>query len=125
MSEQTETKPPTINPAPSPTDNKTTLVDLMKMVLSDSKTTPEQKKMLIDELRKNNPGASDRWAYRWSVWILGGAIILTILCVSILAGFDAKPPEGLLAIGTGVVGALAGLLSPAQRSTSDNTTSQP
>lgn len=122
MSEQTE--PSTIELATASTDStKTSLGDLMKMVLSDSKTTPEQKKMLIDELRKNNPGASDRWAYRWSVWILGGGVIVTIICASILAGMHVDPPEGLLAIATGLVGALAGLLSPAQRSTSDNTAS--
>lgn len=99
-------------------NKKISVLDLIYTVLCDTTTTPEQKIILIDELRKNNPGASDRWAYRWSLWIMGGSIILTILSVSVLAFYTGKVPEGLLSIGTGVVGALAGLLAP--RSGSDS-----
>jgi hypothetical protein len=108
--------------AAQPADTSaTSLFDLMKFVLADPTTTPEQKKLLIDELRKNNSSAADRWTHRGSLWILGGAIVVTILSVAILAGLGAKIPEGLLSLGTGVVGALAGLMAPGQKATTDNT----
>lgn len=56
----------------------------MEKVLADAKLTSEEKVKLIDELRKNNPAASDRWAPRVAIWTLGIAVIATIICITIL-----------------------------------------
>jgi hypothetical protein len=89
------------------------LYSLMEKVLTDSTLTNEQKVALIDELRKNNPVAFDRWAPRVAIWILGIAVITTIICITLLNG---KSNEGLIAIGSAAVGGLAGLISQGSRS---------
>jgi hypothetical protein len=38
----------------------TSMTELLKVILSDSTLDPNQKKLLIDELRKNSPALSDR-----------------------------------------------------------------
>jgi hypothetical protein len=96
---------------------KPTLYELMEKVLADAKLTSEEKVKLIDELRKNNPAASDRWAPRVAIWILGIAVIATIICITIL-GKDTN--DGLIAIGSAAVGGLAGLISQTPRPTTDN-----
>ena len=90
------------------------LYGLMEKVLSDTTLKNEEKIKLIDELRKNNPAASDRWAPRVAIWILGAAVITTIICITILGG---KTSEGLIAIGSAAVGGLAGLISQVPRTT--------
>lgn len=103
-----------------PQTSSTSLYDLMKSVLLDSSLSAEQKVKLIDELRNNNPTTSDRWAYRWAIWILGLAVVITIICLTILAYKGSDIPDGLIAIGSGVAGGIAGLLSPPQRASSEN-----
>lgn len=111
-----------IQPNPTPIQgSSTSLYDLMKCVLNSS-LTPEQKVELLDELRKNNPVSSDRWAYRWAIWILGAAVVITIVCLTILAAMKVEIPDGLIAIGSAVAGGIAGLLSPGQRSSKDDQT---
>jgi hypothetical protein len=55
---------------------------------------------------------TDVWIYRTIV----GALGLTMLCVVLgsvaLVAFDKAIPDVLVAIGTGAIGALAGLLAP-------------
>lgn len=91
------------------------MVDLIALVLQDDKTSPEDKVKLIDEIRKTNPGSSDRWAYRWSVWLMGGSIVFCIIGITTLAFAKLEVPPGLLVVASGIVGALAGLISPGQR----------
>ena len=94
-------------------NQQTTLFDLIRIVLEDSKLQTNEKKILIDELRKNNPGTSDRWTYRYAILTLGGAVILTILALSYLGAYaEGKIPDGLVGIGSAAVGGLAGLLAP-------------
>jgi hypothetical protein len=93
------------------------LYGLMEKVLSDTTLTNKEKIDLIDELRKNNSTTSDRWAPRAAIWILGIAIIATIISITIL-GDDTS--EGLIAIGSASVGGLAGLISQVRRTTNDN-----
>jgi hypothetical protein len=88
------------------------LYELMRVVLTDQTLEPGEKKDLIDELRRNNPGPSDRWTYRYAILILGGAVLLTIASLLLLSWYDSKVPEGLVAIGSASAGGLAGLLSP-------------
>lgn len=92
---------------------RTTLLDLIRIVLEDPQLKPEEKRSLIDELRKNNPGTSDRWTYRYAILTLGGAVLLTILALWYLgAHHGASIPDGLISIGSAAVGGLAGLLTP-------------
>jgi hypothetical protein len=53
--------------------------DLLRIVLIDPQLQPDQKQQLIRELRKNTP-ASDRWTFRWAIWILG--LVVDKLCCS-------------------------------------------
>ncbi|MBK7462654.1 MAG: hypothetical protein IPJ50_07925 [Betaproteobacteria bacterium] len=89
----------------------TTLYDLLRDVLADPKLDYEQKQKLIDELRKASP-ASDRWTFRWAIWILGLVVILTIVALWALSADGHIVPEGLVAIGSGAAGGIAGLLTP-------------
>ena len=100
--------------------NPTSLLDLMKSVLSDDKLDAQQKVYLIDELRKNNPSTSDRWIYRWAIWILGLGVLLTILFIYFLARGKYIIPESLIAIGSTLAGGIVGLMSPTQRTNGDN-----
>src|SRR5688500_10989741 len=109
---------PNTNSSPSQTD--LSLYELMKVVLEDSKLEPEQKKKLIDELRKNNPTTAERWTYRWAIWILGAIILTSVICITVLAPDSGQIPDGLVAIGSAAVGGIAGLLSPRQSPNNKN-----
>ena len=87
-----------------------TLYDLIRIVLVDPELQCEQKKKLIDELRKANP-STDRWTFRWAIWILGIVVILSVIALWALQGNGYDSPDGLVAIGSGAVGGLAGLLA--------------
>jgi hypothetical protein len=65
------------NPAAAPVRTPK-LYDLMAVVLNDPELKWEQKKVLIDELRKSSPTTSDRWTYRYAIWFLGSAVVITI-----------------------------------------------
>ena len=59
---------------------------------------------------------SDRWIYRIVVLALGLGVLsamIGLIVLSLRAG--ATVPDGLVAIGSAAVGALAGLLAPAPR----------
>lgn len=87
------------------------LYPLMDKVLSDTSLTCKDKIKLIDELRKNNPVANDRWAPRIAIYILGATVLATILCISLTSKTSY---EGLIAIGSAAVGGIAGLVSQVQ-----------
>lgn len=97
----------------------TTLTDLMKLVLTNPALAPKEKKMLLNELRKNNANSADRWTYRSAIWILGGAVLLSIVALWVLSGTPRDIPDGLIALGSSSAGGLAGLLAPG-RSTESN-----
>lgn len=84
---------------------------LLKAVVLDTSLSPDQKKSLIDELRKSTP-ASDRWTFRWAIWILGLVVVLTIVALRSLSTGQSEIPDGLVAIGSAAAGGLAGLLTP-------------
>ena len=75
-----------------------------------------------DELNKMvarlaTPLQTDVWIYRLVVSVLGVVIISTVfggIYIAIIARGDAtiSLPEGIIAIGSAAVGALAGLLAP-------------
>jgi hypothetical protein len=50
--------------------------------------------------------------YRWVIKFLGVAILLVILVVAVLVGLGKTTPDGVIAIGSAAVGAMAGILAP-------------
>jgi hypothetical protein len=85
--------------------------DLIEVVLRSEKHTWKEKKKLIDEIRKNSPALNDRWLYRWVVWFLGATAILSVVGLVVLLYFNKDLPDGLIALGSASVGALAGLFT--------------
>jgi phage shock protein PspC (stress-responsive transcriptional regulator) len=59
-----------------------------------------------------SPLQSDVWIYRLVVGALALAILITVIGAILLALQDKAVPDVMLAIGSGAVGALAGLLAP-------------
>lgn len=112
-------EPDPMRPAPGPSAatgrrgslEPTEFYGLLKAVIGDAALSPDQKKSLIDELRKSTP-ASDRWTFRWAIWILGLVVLLTIAALWSLSASSASIPDGLVAIGSAAAGGLAGLLTP-------------
>jgi hypothetical protein len=93
---------------------KDTLQDLIHQVTNDTSLPPEQKVKLLGSLQKlSTPLQSDRWIFRLVVAFLGVAVLLTIIGGFYLSIKTAVTiPEGLIALGSAAVGALAGLLAP-------------
>ncbi len=94
------------------------LQELIHQVTNDNSLSADQKVKFLDSLQKlstpiQSALQSDRLVYRLVVSFLGAAVVLTILggfYVSIATA--AAIPEGLIALGSAAVGALAGLLAP-------------
>ena len=87
--------------------------ELLRLVITDPKLSCVEKQELLNELRKS--GGADRWTFRSAIWILGAVVLITVVAVSLLTWSlpdTAKIPDGLIAIGSGAAGALAGLLTP-------------
>jgi predicted phage tail protein len=63
-----------------------------------------------------SPLQSDVWIYRLVVGALALAILITVVGAILLAMQGRTVPDVLLAIGSGAVGALAGLLAPSPAS---------
>lgn len=58
----------------------------------------------------------DKWTYRIVVLALGSAVIIAMLGLILLAWKGVPSvPDGLVAIGSAAVGALAGLLAPSPK----------
>ncbi len=93
---------------------KDTLQELIQQVTNDKSLSAEQKIQLLASLQKiSTPLESDRWIFRLVVAFLGVAVLLTIIGGFYLSIKTAVTiPEGLIALGSAAVGALAGLLAP-------------
>lgn len=90
------------------------LQELILQITNDPSMASDQKIKVLESLQKlSTPLQSDRWIFRLVVAFLGLAVLLTIV-----GGFylsiktAASIPEGLIALGSAAVGALAGLLAP-------------
>lgn len=107
---------PAVQNSPISKNIPCTVYDLMKQVLEDTNLKPEEKRKLLDELRKNNPTDSDRWTYRSAIWLLGAIVCGSILAIYYLSIHQSSNinTEGLIAIGSAAVGGLAGLLNSAR-----------
>lgn len=106
----------------------TDLRDLIKTVINSDKPI-EEKKELIDELRKMAPPDENRWHYRIvliTLALVAVSLPLFILSTTLLHWFVGAPnlaslkvPDGLLSLGSAALGALAAYLNP-QRKASPN-----
>jgi|SaaInl7_200m_RNA_FD_contig_21_551371_length_435_multi_13_in_0_out_0_1 hypothetical protein len=101
----------------TPQVHEATIEGLIHLVLESDKSVKDQR-ILINELRKIHAPIEDRWIYRIIVSTLGFSGILTIVAVYFLYGAD-KTPEGLIALGSAAIGALAGMLVPGSGQNSD------
>jgi hypothetical protein len=84
-------------------------------IASDASMAAEQKASLVMSLSSiATPLQTDRWIYRLVVITLGLTLIFTVIggFALVLTGQTKPVPEGLIAIGSAAVGALAGLLAP-------------
>jgi hypothetical protein len=84
------------------------------LVSGDSSIPDETKVKLLDALHAiPTPLQSDKWVYRLVVCFLGFTVIGTVIGGFIISGKSAQDiPQGLVALGSAAVGALAGLLAP-------------
>jgi hypothetical protein len=83
-----------------------TAVDKDQQLEADLKSDP---KSTLAKLATQIP---DTWVYRSVVWFLGITALTTAVGSLILASNGNTPPEGVIALGSAGVGALAGLLAP-------------
>ncbi len=85
--------------------------------LEELKTDPDA---ALEKVRaQKTPLETDKWIYRWVVFALGLAVLMTIGGAIYLAAKEPpvpSTPEILVAIGSASVGALAGLLAPSPKS---------
>ena len=93
---------------------KETLQNLIQQVTNDNSLSSDQKVKLLESLQTlSTPLQSDRWIFRLVVAFLGLTVLLTVLGgVYLSIKTAATIPEGLIALGSAAVGALAGLLAP-------------
>ena len=93
---------------------KETLQNLIQQVTNDNSLSSDQKVRLLESLQTlSTPLQSNRWIFRLVVAFLGLTVLLTVLGGFYLSIKTAATiPEGLIALGSAAVGALAGLLAP-------------
>jgi len=93
---------------------KETLQNLIQQVTNDNSLSSDQKVKLLESLQTlSTPLQSDRWIFRLVVAFLGLTVLLTVLGGFYLSIKTAATiPEGLIALGSAAVGAMAGLLAP-------------
>jgi hypothetical protein len=118
-----------------PSEYQINLVSGIGLTTSTNKlvsTLNENKDKIIEEL-KNNPEEaiekwlakasvpayySDKWLYRWVAFALGIIVLIAGVGAIILAQSGKTIPDVLVALGSGAIGALAGLFAPTTRNRS-------
>ena len=63
------------------------------------------------------PLGTDVWIYRMTVGALGLVVLLSLIALTAITlnDSDATVPDGIVALGSAAVGALAGLLAPSPK----------
>ena len=96
----------------------TNINKIIAAIQAASQFSDEEKESMSYELRKlSRPLEADYWIYRLVVFFLGIAILATVVGGIILTSTVGSAgayqmPQGIVAIGSAAVGALAGLLAP-------------
>ena len=93
---------------------KETIQQMAQMITDDVSLPSDHKVKLLENLQRLSPPLqSDRWIFRLVVAFLGITVLLTVIGGFYLSIKTASSiPEGLIALGSAAVGALAGLLAP-------------
>ena len=92
-----------------------TATDLAELVRDDPELQAEVRKDPVEALeRLSRPLENDYWIYRIVVGSLALSIFAVIVATTliVLTQDDVQIPDVLVALGTGAIGALAGLLAP-------------
>lgn len=98
---------------PTHSQERIEFFSLVKTVIADTNLKFEEKKSLIDELRKSAP-VSDRWTFRSAIWILGSVSFLSVIAIFILSMNKIEINAGLVSLASMALGGIAGLLTPAR-----------
>jgi hypothetical protein len=99
----------------SKTDER--FVQVMDLISAEPGIPDAKKLQLLTELQKMTPLQTDTWVYRLVVCFLGFTVLCTVIGGFMLRiKFATATPEGLIALGSAAVGALAGLLAPSPSS---------
>jgi hypothetical protein len=96
-------------------DRAATAEDLAEIVRGSPQIQQEMRDDPVATMeRLAKPLENDPWIYRIIVGVLGAAIIGSLLAATVLRIVDsnAQVPDLFVAVGTGAIGALAGLLAP-------------
>jgi hypothetical protein len=96
-------------------DQPKTMEAALQEIAQDESISPDVKGKVLGTLQTVVPPlASDVWIYRLVVMSLGSVIVLTVLggILVVMTGQTKSLPDGIIAIGSAAVGALAGLLAP-------------
>jgi hypothetical protein len=94
------------------------LQNAIEEVQNNPELSPGAKQLIIDKL---SPLDTDRWIYRAVVTFLGIISLLTVggsIVLIYISPGNTTPlevPDGIIAIGSAAIGALAGLLSQSSR----------
>ena len=83
---------------------------LYTLVINDKEVSMEDKKVLLDEIRKLKPASENRWNFRYIIWALAIVALVSPLTV-LVHGYTASFPEGVLALSSTAVGALAAFIT--------------
>ena len=96
-------------------DKSQRITQILSDLIADKNIPEESKTPLISQLNQiGTPLDTDPWVYRMVVISLGLTVLGTVAGgFSLALKSGASIPEGLIALGSAAVGALAGLLAPA------------
>ncbi|MFT5757714.1 MAG: hypothetical protein ACI9LM_002450 [Alteromonadaceae bacterium] len=90
------------------------IVELCRQIVSDKETSLKEKKALLNEIRKLLPASENRWNFRWVMFGLGLVALsapLIYIFGNIFCFSSGNIPEGLLALSSTSVGALAAFIT--------------
>ena len=90
--------------------NKEEIIRQINETLEQSPTGDQKQKVKkqVEALSKLIP---DTKVYREIVWVLGIAVLLSVVALGVLAGLGKTIPEALTALASAGVGALAGAIT--------------
>lgn len=90
----------------------------MSLISGDASISDSLKSELLDTLRPElSPLQWDPWIYRLVVAFLGLTVLSTVVGGLLISAFSGSTvSEGIIALGSAAVGALAGLLAPSPTS---------
>lgn len=99
--------------------DKRALRDVIDNVARASDIPQPTKDAIVGKLRDvvSRPLETDKWIYRMVVFFLGAVVLVTVIGGIYLTSVGGTSqnfqiPQGIVAIGSAAVGALAGLLAP-------------